>query len=102
MMNSNASSVEQLQDLLIGTANIEDFLSGLCAFAAATVAQATGSDIEVAVTLKRRRRTSTIAGSSPRAIELDHIEQSIGDGPCIQGLQLMTPVVLNDVENDVR
>jgi hypothetical protein len=54
------------------------------------------------MTLKRRRRTTTIAGSRPRAIELNHIEQGVGDGPCIQALLTMTPMVLNDVGAHVR
>jgi len=101
-MNTDHSSVAELQDILLGTDNIHEFLSGLCGFAAGIIKQTTDEDIEVAVTLKRRRRVQTMTGSSPRAIELDKIEQGVGKGPCIDALRTMTPMVLNDIEKDTR
>jgi hypothetical protein len=73
----------QLQDLIMDTENVEDFLDRLAGFAAATLSRSVGAEIECGVTLQRRKRTMTVAGSSPRAVTLDRIEQSLGDGPCI-------------------
>lgn len=86
----------------MGAENAVEFLSGLSGMAAAAVSAAAGDDIECAVTLKLRRRPTTAAGSSARALELDLIEQALGDGPCIRALREMAPVLIDDVARDPR
>ena len=73
--SSDHESVQELQSILVGSENGVEFLSGLSSLAAAAVSEAAGDAIECAVTLKVKRRPATAAGSSARAIELDHIEQ---------------------------
>jgi GAF domain-containing protein len=92
----------QLQDLIMDTENVEDFLDRLAELAAATLSRSAGAEIECGVTLQRRKRTMTVAGSSPRAVALDRIEQSIGDGPCIAALRTKSIVLLADVDTDAR
>lgn len=92
----------QLQDLLMGTGNVEDFLDQLAVFSASTLSRSLGANIECGVTLQRRKRSMTVAGSSPRAIMLDQIEHSIGDGPCIEALRTNSVVLLADVDTDPR
>ena len=94
--------VLELQDHIIGSENVAEFLQRLSVMAAAAVSRATSSKVECGVTLKRRRRTATVAGSSPRALLLDKIEQSIGDGPCIEALRIKAPVLLSNMETDPR
>jgi transcriptional regulator with GAF, ATPase, and Fis domain len=94
--------VLELQDLIISSENVAEFLGHLSVFAAAAISREGGSPVDVGVTLKRRRRTDTVAGSSPHAIELDRIEQRIGDGPCIEALRVKAPVLLGDVRSDPR
>jgi len=94
--------VQELQSILVGSENGVEFLSGLSSLAAAAVSEAAGDAIECAVTLKVKRRPATAAGSSARAIELDHIEQELGDGPCIRALREMAPVIIDDVDRDPR
>jgi transcriptional regulator with GAF, ATPase, and Fis domain len=104
-MTNNYSADEavlQLQDFLLGTANVEDFLNRLAEFAAATLSRSIGAPIECGVTLQRRKRSTTVAGSSQRALMLDRIEHAIGDGPCVQALRTKKVVVLADVETDPR
>ncbi|RKR20762.1 GAF and ANTAR domain-containing protein [Arthrobacter oryzae] len=91
-----------LQDLLLGTDNVEDFLGQLAVFSAAELSRAAGAEIECGVTLQRRKRTMTVAGSSPQAVTLDRIEQSLGDGPCIEALRTKAVVLLADVDTDPR
>ena len=92
----------QLHDLIIGSSNVADFLTELSTVAASTLSDAAGVVIECGVTLRRRKRTATIAGSSERAVVLDKLEQALGDGPCIASLDAMQPMVLSDVETDTR
>jgi hypothetical protein len=94
--------VLELQDHIIGTQNVADFLERLSIMAAEALSRETSSNIECGVTLKRRRRTFTVAGSSPRAVHLDEIEQAIGEGPCIDALRIKEPVLLANVETDPR
>ncbi len=93
---------DQLQSILVGTEDASEFLAGLSKLAAAAVSEAAGADIVCAVTIKMRRRPHTVAGSSERAVELDHLEQVIGDGPCLRAMREMSPVIIDDVSADLR
>ncbi len=86
----------------MGAENVVEFLSGLSGLAAAAVSEAANDRIECAVTLKLRRRPATAAGSSERAVQLDHVEQAIGDGPCVKALREMSAVMIDDVASDPR
>ncbi|MDT0196857.1 GAF and ANTAR domain-containing protein [Arthrobacter sp. AB6] len=92
----------RLHDLIIGSPNVNDFLTELSGLAASALSESVGSLVECGVTLRRRKRSITVAGSSDRARELDRLEQVLGDGPCLASLQTMRPVVLADVETDKR
>ena len=94
--------VLELQDLIVGTRNVAEFLERLSVMAAGALTRATSGTIECGVTLKQRRRTFTVAGSSPKAVLLDEIEQRMGDGPCIEALRTMEPVLLGNVATDPR
>ena len=97
-----ADDLEELVDLIAGMEDIKSVLDDLTGFAAATLTNTTGKPIECAITLHRRKRTATIGGSSGRAVVLDRIEQSLGDGPCIEALEMGVPVLLDDVASDPR
>jgi GAF domain-containing protein len=92
----------ELQDLIIGTGSVAEFLGGLSVIAASAVSRSAATSIECGVTLKHGRRTTTVGGSTDRAIHLDQIEQQVGDGPCIAALRVKTPVLLADVNTDPR
>lgn len=102
MPHADNESVLLLQEILVGAGNAVEFLSGLSGLAAAAVSEAAGDGIECAVTLKLRRRPATVAASSARALELDKLEQALGDGPCIRALREMAPVIVDDVARDLR
>jgi len=97
-----ADEFEGLVDLVAGMDDIKSVLDGITGFAAAGMTSATGVPMECAVTLHRRKRTATIGGSSGRAVMIDRIEQSLGDGPCIEALETGVPVLLGDVSSDRR
>ena len=100
--NAGDEAALQLQELLMGTENVEDFLDQLAGFSAATLSHAAGAEIECGVTLQRRKKTMTVAGSSQRAVTLDRIEQALGEGPCIEALRTKSVVLLADVRTDPR
>jgi len=100
--SSDHESVQELQSILVGSENGVEFLTGLSRLAAAAVSEAAGNPIECAVTVKMRRRSATAAASSERAVELDHLEQAMGDGPCVKAMQQMSHVLIDDVESDPR
>lgn len=92
----------QLHDLVIASSNVNEFLGELAKVAAAALTQATGTDVECGVTLRRQKRSTTVAGSSGRATELDRLEQALGQGPCLTAMDAMHQVVLPDVGSDDR
>ena len=97
-----AADVELLSDLIVEAEDIKAFLDGLAGVAATMMSRATGQRIECAVTLGRRKRTGTIGGSTATAVVLDRIEQSLGEGPCIDALAEARPVLLRDAESAPR
>jgi GAF domain-containing protein len=99
------SSDEQfvmLHDMIIGSANVSAFLGELSVLAASTLGETAGSHIECGVTLRQRKRSATVAGSSPHATLLDKLEQDLGQGPCLTALDAMKSVVLANAAADSR
>ncbi len=92
----------ELQDLIVGTESVADFLGGLAILAAAEISGSAREQVQCGVTLKRAKRTLTVGGSSPLAVHLDKIEQQVGQGPCITALQTEKPTLLADVRTDPR
>lgn len=92
----------QLHDIIMRSGNVADFLTELSSVAASAVSEDAGVFVECGVTLQRRKRSATIAGSSERAVVLDKLEQVLGEGPCIAALEAMKPVILSNVETDTR
>ena len=99
---SNDEQFIKLHDLIISSSNVNDFLTELSEVAASALSESAGSRVECGVTLRRRKRSATVAGSSDRARELDRLEQALGEGPCLASLETMQPVVLADVDTDTR
>jgi transcriptional regulator with GAF, ATPase, and Fis domain len=92
----------ELQNILVNSNTAVKFLDELSKLAAEAVSETAGDEVECAVTVKVRRRPANAAGSSNRAIELDQMEQKIGDGPCITALRQTAPVSMEDVGSDPR
>ncbi|MFP3581451.1 GAF domain-containing protein [Arthrobacter sp. SIMBA_036] len=97
-----ADDFERLVDLIGATEDVKSFLEGMTGFGAGMMTRVTNTRIECAVTLRRRKRTATLGGSSERAIVLDRIEQTLGQGPCVDALDSGVPVLLGDVHSDPR
>lgn len=95
-----AEHVLGLHELVTNTADISSVLHGVTGFASKALSQASGASVDCALTLRRRKRTATIAGSSDEAVLLDQIEQALGKGPCVEALEVRRPVLLDDVTTD--
>lgn len=93
---------QRLHQLITGTTDIKGFVDGVTRSAATPLSRASGARVECAVTLWRRKRAVTIAGSSDEAILLDGVEQALGDGPCLESLETLQPVLLPDTHTDTR
>lgn len=91
--------VGQLSDLLVTFEDIRTFLDGMAGLGAAVMSRSTGTRIECAVALGRRKRTATFGGSSERAMLLDRIEQTLEQGPCIDAMDGGRPVLLDDARS---
>lgn len=96
----HAEHIRSLHELVAGSADLKVILNGVTVFASDAMSKATGESIDCALTLRRRKRTATIAGSSQWAVHLDHIEQSLRQGPCLDALDLGRAVLLSDVGTD--
>jgi hypothetical protein len=92
---------EQLH-ALVATEDIKGFLDGMTGLAAAMMTGTTGERVETAVSLRRRKHSTTIAGSSDDAIMHDGFEQRLGNGPATEALRTGKPVLLADVSTEFR
>jgi GAF domain-containing protein len=96
--NPSTSAVAELQQLLLTTDDITDFLNRLTAL---TVEVLSG-DLSCGITLRRDRRAITVASSDDRAAQVDEIQYGHDAGPCLRSLATGEPVVVDDLADDHR
>lgn len=58
--------------------------------------------LEASVTLLEHGDTTTAASSAPLAAELDQVQYSAGQGPCLQAAATDEPVEVTDTRSDTR
>jgi GAF domain-containing protein len=95
-----SENIRTLHDLVTGTAEFKEILQGVTRFASTTMSHVSGATIDCALTLRRLKRSATVAGSSDKAVRLDQIDQRLGQGPCVEALNVGHPVLLADVATD--
>ncbi|MEW1822686.1 GAF and ANTAR domain-containing protein [Arthrobacter sp. NPDC080031] len=98
----NASVVGRLQDLVLDSEDVSGFLEDLAVFTASSVSAARAQDVLCGVTLSRRRRSMTVAGSSREARLIDEVQQAYGDGPCLEAMRTGKSVLVSDTSADSR
>ncbi|GAA2871883.1 GAF and ANTAR domain-containing protein [Paenarthrobacter ilicis] len=98
----DASVPEQLQDLVIDSEDVGGFLHELAVFSAAAVSAAAGVEVLCGVTLSRRRRTATVAGSNHEARLIDEVQQAYGDGPCLEAMRTHQTIHVPDTSTEER
>lgn len=93
--------VSRLQDLVLQTADAEDFFKELAVFSASLLAPP-GGEVICNVTVARRKRPLTIASSTPRAREMDELQYSFPDAPCLSAMRTGETVYVGDVASERR
>jgi hypothetical protein len=103
MTSSDASSgaVEHVQDLILGSPDFEAFLNDLARYSARQMA-GSGEDALCGITLLRKRKAGTIGWSSDEAREVDEIQYSLANGPCLTAAEEQTEVYVPDLLSENR
>ena len=93
---------ERLQDLLLDSDVLEDFLGQLSILAADFVAAETGRPVMCSVRLSRRRKPTVLGGSSREALILDSFHDSVAEGPGVEARKTGLAVLVPDTTMDPR
>jgi GAF domain-containing protein len=101
-VRSEAAVTAQLQNLVIDSRDVNEFLHELCDYAARAVSSSMELPVVCAVTLSRRRRTTTAAWSDQQARLMDEIQQNYGAGPCLHAMNTGTTVLVPNTRRDSR
>lgn len=97
-----ASVRHQLQDLVLDSHEIDDFLNGMVSLAARKLSDLAQTEVYSAVTLLRTKRMSTVASSSEEARRMDEVQFAFDDGPCLRAARQLQTMVVNDFRADDR
>lgn len=95
------TTVGQVQNLILESADFEDFLNELARFSAHQMA-GDGDDALCGITLLRDRKAATIGWSSESAREVDEIQYSLSQGPCLTAAQEEKEVHVPDLLEENR
>lgn len=97
----STSQVERLQDLLLGSPHLKDFLDDFTLMMADSLA-VDGEEVWCGVTLLRRNRAGTVASSGARARAVDELQYGFGDGPCLTASREQRLVHVADMRTEPR
>lgn len=93
-----ARAAVELQQLLLDTEDLSEFLNDLARYAADTVAPM----LSCGITLERDGNPLTAAGSDALAFNLDEIQYGHHDGPCLNAMRHGAIVHIRDLATDDR
>jgi hypothetical protein len=95
------NTTEQIQNLILDSADFEDFLNELARFSAHQMA-GEGDDALCGITLLRDRKAATIGWSSDSAREVDEIQYSLSQGPCLTAAEEEREIHVPDLFQENR
>ncbi|GAB3531889.1 GAF and ANTAR domain-containing protein [Arthrobacter tecti] len=95
------SLLEELQDIILGTSDMQEFLNELAVLSARSVSHL-GEDVLCGITLRRRRRAATVACNSPEAKAMDELQYAYQEGPCLTAATEQRTIVVSDFRTDGR
>lgn len=98
---SDHSMSDYMQDLVLEMPDVEAFLNELARFSARKL---TDSENEVlcGITLRRNRRSSTVASSSELAQQMDEVQYAFGAGPCMSASYEHQTISVPDLRTEER
>jgi len=91
-------AVSELQDLVLATDNVEEFLQRLVDIAVAFM----GQEISAGVTVSRYGHPITVASSDEYAAQFDEAQYGHNEGPCLTAMRSGHVVLIEDLSTDER
>jgi hypothetical protein len=88
----------ELQQALLGTESVEQFLQELALLAARLVA----NGLSCGMTMRPNGRPVTVACSDPLAAEVDEVQYRLDDGPCLHAMRQGIVVRIDDTAERAR
>jgi hypothetical protein len=98
---NEADVVGRVQDILLDTQDVQDFLEELARYSAERMSGPHG-EIYCGITLLRHRSAATVASSSEHAQAVDELQYQFGDGPCLRSCREGVIVHVPDFELDTE
>ncbi|WP_309072025.1 GAF and ANTAR domain-containing protein [Arthrobacter sp.] len=99
--SAQSSVLDEMQDLILSAADIQEFLNELSVLSARSVSF-NGEDILCGITLLRRRRAATVAYNSKTAKAMDELQYAYREGPCLTAARERRTIVVEDFRSDNR
>lgn len=90
-----------LQDMVLESSDVNEFLDGLVKVAADTLSSS-GRQILCGVVLLRPKTKKTAASSSPQALLMDEVQYAFDDGPCLRAAREGRVYVVSDFRDETR
>ena len=94
-------TAEELQDLVLSSEDLEEFLAELAQHSATGLSHADRGVI-CAVTVARPKKPAATGAGSQRALELEEHQVEAGEGPCITAMSGARTVYVRDVTGESR
>jgi GAF domain-containing protein len=95
---SITASVAEVQNVLLGTESIEEFLHELAVQAAGLIP----GSLSCGITVTRQRQPTTMACSDEVAAQLNDLQYQLGEGPCLAALKAAAAVAIDDMDAEGR
>lgn len=98
-----ALALAQLQDLLLDTDTLNEFLTQVAVAAADNLRRGLATTVSCGVTVRTHQRRATTLGTSDGfAAALDEVQYAHGEGPCLHALNTGEFVAMTDIAADQR
>lgn len=101
LFDAPLTTVDQIQNLILDSADFEEFLNELARFSAHQVS-GSGDEALCGITLLRDRKAATIGWSSEYARKIDEIQYSLSKGPCLTSAREQREVYVPDLHDEHR